>query len=119
MVTSAPTRPHPIFNATYEIIKSLGEGNTSKVYLGRHIQNPSASVAIKIINKEFLQRDENSILSVQNEITILKHLKQHNIVQMFAFGDDGQVLKPSGRVISDLIYIVMENVQGGLLFDLC
>lgn len=54
MVTSAPTRPHPIFNATYEIIKSLGEGNTSKVYLGRHIQNPSATVAIKIINKEFL-----------------------------------------------------------------
>ena len=52
---------------------------------------------------------------------ILKKLKsqQHNIVQMFAFGDDGQVLKPSGRVISDLIYIVMENVQGGLLFDLC
>jgi serine/threonine protein kinase len=29
---------HPIFNNEYEIIKSLGEGNTSKVYLARSLQ---------------------------------------------------------------------------------
>ena len=28
---------HPIFNGKFEILKSLGEGNTSKVYLGRLI----------------------------------------------------------------------------------
>jgi hypothetical protein len=35
--TPPPKQQHPIFNNTYEIIKSLGEGNTSKVYLGRSI----------------------------------------------------------------------------------
>jgi serine/threonine protein kinase len=38
---------------------------------------------------------------------------------MLDFGDKGRVLKPSGRIITPLVYIVMEFVQGGLLFDLC
>jgi serine/threonine protein kinase len=38
---------------------------------------------------------------------------------MLDFGDAGQVVKPSGRVISNLVFIVMEYVAGGLLFDLC
>jgi len=53
-----------VFNGTYEIIRSLGEGNTSKVYCGRSLTNPSQSVAIKILKEEFLRRDEESILSV-------------------------------------------------------
>ena len=65
---------HPIFNGRYEILKSLGEGNTSKVYLGREAQTDSY-VAIKILKEEFLRRDQDSILSVHNEITILKNLE--------------------------------------------
>jgi serine/threonine protein kinase len=38
---------------------------------------------------------------------------------MYEYGDAGQVVKPSGRVIDNLVFIVMEFVQGGLLFDLC
>jgi len=38
---------------------------------------------------------------------------------MYEYGDAGQVVKPSGRVIDSLVFIVMEFVQGGLLFDLC
>jgi len=38
---------------------------------------------------------------------------------MHEYGDAGQVVKPSGRVIDNLVYIIMEFVQGGLLFDLC
>lgn len=109
----------PIFNNTYEILKSLGEGNTSKVYLGREKENPSHLVAIKIIKEEFLRRDEDSILSVQNEITILKNLNHTGIIRMIDFGDVGEVVKPSGRIIKNLVYIVMEYVTGGLLFDLC
>ena len=72
---SKPTYQHPIFNDKYEIVKSLGEGNTSKVYLGRRINNPAEVVAIKIMKEEFLNRDEHSLNSVMNEITILKNLK--------------------------------------------
>jgi serine/threonine protein kinase len=38
---------------------------------------------------------------------------------MHEYGDAGQVVKPSGRVIDNLVFIIMEFVQGGLLFDLC
>ena len=47
---------HPVFNGKYEIIKSLGEGNTSKVYLGKEIDTENYA-AIKILKEEFLRRD--------------------------------------------------------------
>ena len=100
------------------MIKSLGEGNTSKVYLGRSLEN-GTFVAIKILKEEFLSRDRESIQSVHNEITILKNMHHMNIVAMQSFGDSGEVVKPSGRRISNLVYISMEYVSGGLLFDLC
>jgi len=109
---------HPVFNNEYLILKSLGEGNTSKVYLGKKIDTEEY-VAIKILKEEFLRRDNDSILSVHNEITILKNLSHQGIIKMHAYGDAGTVVKPSGRVINNLVFIVMEFVQGGLLFDLC
>jgi len=35
------------------------------------------------------------------------------------YGSDGTVLKPSGRKIENLVFILLEYVAGGLLFDLC
>lgn len=49
----------------------------------------------------------------------MKSLEHTGIVRMLDFGDAGEVLKPSGRTITNLVYIMMEFVQGGLLFDLC
>ena len=62
---------HPIFNKEYEILSSLGEGNTSKVYLVRSIKDPKKSYALKLLREEFLQRDKESIKSVEQEIQIL------------------------------------------------
>jgi len=45
---------HPIFNNEYEILQSLGEGNTSKVYMARNIKNPNQVVALKLLREEFL-----------------------------------------------------------------
>jgi serine/threonine protein kinase len=104
------TQQHPIFNGTYEILKSLGEGNTSKVYLARNMQNTTEHVAIKILKDEFLKRDHDSILSVHNEITILKNLDHAGIIRMVDYGDAGQVIKPSGRMIDNLVFIIMEFV---------
>lgn len=110
---------HPIFNNEYEILSSLGEGNTSKVYLARSIKDPSKQVALKLLREEFLQRDADSIRSVEQEIQILQGLKHGNIVNILGYGSDGHVLKPSGRKIENLVYILLEYVTGGLLFDLC
>lgn len=109
---------HPVFNGEYDIIKSLGEGNTSKVYMGKSRESGEL-VAIKILKEEFLRRDNDSILSVHNEITILKNMNQQNLVAMLGYGDAGEVVKPSGRHINNLVYIMMEYVPCGLLFDLC
>jgi serine/threonine protein kinase len=46
-------------------------------------------------------------------------LKHVNIVNILGYGSDGNVKKPSGREISNLVYILLEYVTGGLLFDLC
>ena len=56
---------HPIFNGEFEIISSLGEGNTSKVYLARSLTNPKEQIALKLLREEFLNRDKNSIKSVE------------------------------------------------------
>lgn len=100
-------------------MSSLGEGNTSKVYLCRSIKDPKKSIALKLLREEFLNRDENSIKSVEQEIQILHGLKHQNIVNILGYGSDGHVLKPSGREIKNLVYIFLEYVPGGLLFDLC
>ena len=62
---------HPLFINEYEILSSLGEGNTSKVYLVRSIKDPKKQFALKLLREEFLQRDKDSIRSVEQEIQIL------------------------------------------------
>ena len=115
----AKKQDHPIFNKEYEILSSLGEGNTSKVYLVRSIKDPKKSYALKLLREEFLQRDKESIKSVEQEIQILQGLKHPNVVKIQGYGSDGYVKKPSGREIKNLVYILLEYVPGGLLFDLC
>jgi len=88
---------HPVFNNEYEILSSLGEGNTSKVYLARSLKDPKKCVALKLLREEFLQRDADSIKAVEQEIQILQGLKHDNIVNILGWGSDGTVLKPSGR----------------------
>jgi len=56
---------HPIFNKEYEILSSLGEGNTSKVYLCRSLKEPKKQIALKLLREEFLNRDDQSIKSVE------------------------------------------------------
>ena len=111
------TKRHPVFNDEYEIISSLGEGNTSKVYLVRSIADPKKTFALKLLREHFLNRDKDSIKSVEQEIMILKGLTHPNIVNIISYGSDGYVKKPSGREIKNLVYIMLEYVDGGLLFD--
>lgn len=54
---------HPILNQKYYVTKSLGQGNTSKVYLGHAIdpQVRPAQVAIKILRSEFLSKSKENM----------------------------------------------------------
>lgn len=59
---------HPVFNKEWEIMSSLGSGNTSKVYLCRSLENPNDKIALKLLKEEFLNREDDSIRSVEKEI---------------------------------------------------
>jgi len=48
----------------------------------------------------------------------MKNLDHKGCVKLIEDGKDGKVVKPSGRVIENLVYIVMEYVNGETLFDL-
>ena len=66
-----------------------------------------------------MQRDKDSIKSVEQEIQILNGIKHQHVVNILGWGSDGRVKKPSGREINNLVYILLEYVTGGLLFDVC
>ena len=119
MASSQTKSKHPVFNHEWEILSSLGEGNTSKVYLCRSLKDPKQKIALKLLREEFLQRDGDSIKSVEQEIQILQGLTHSGIVGIKGYGSDGFVKKPSGREIKNLVFIILEYIPGGLLFDLC
>ena len=53
-------RKHSILNGEWEILSSLGDGHTSKVYLAKHMQDQSL-VAVKLLREDFLLADQDSI----------------------------------------------------------
>ena len=62
----------PVFNGVYEIIRTLGEGLTSKVYLCRDINNKENEVALKIFRKWYLRRRKfKGYIDFENESIIL------------------------------------------------
>lgn len=90
------------------------------MYLARHIFDPSKKIAIKILRDEFLKGNNGTNTKlVEQEIQILSALNHNNIVRLIDYGSDGQIVKCSGRVLSNLVYISLEYVEGGLMFDLC
>lgn len=46
-------------------------------------------------------------------------MNHNNIVKLIDYGTEGEIIKPSGRKINDIVYITMEYVSGGLMFNLC
>lgn len=99
-------------------MRQLGEGDTSKVYLCRHMYTEKL-VALKILKRTFLERSEDSIKSVEQEIQVLYGTDHKNIVKMHGYGTEGVIIKPSGTVISNIVYILLDYVPNGLFFDLC
>jgi len=110
---------YPILDGKYELRRELGEGKTSKVYLARHTADASQQFAIKILKNEYLNQDEKAQETVVREVAVLQALKHKSIVQIIEFGDGGRIVKSSGKVKENVVFIVLEYVAGGLLFEIC
>lgn len=86
----------------YEVGRTLGEGRFAKVKFGRH-KETGDSVAIKVIEKDRV-RKVNKL--VKREISTMKLVKHPHVVRLV------EVLASKRNV-----YIVLEYVDGGELFD--
>ena len=56
---------------------------------------------------------------VESEVEILKKLNHPNIVNIIEYGKEGDIVKPNGTCYKGVVYIILEYVNGGLLFDVC
>ncbi|CAN4101102.1 unnamed protein product [Withania somnifera] len=95
----------PIFGK-YELGKLLGCGAFAKVYHAREI-NTGNSVAIKVINKNNIaNKDGVPDKKIEREVCIMRQLQHPYIVRLH------EVLATKTK-----IYLVMEYVKGGELFN--
>ncbi|KAJ7955330.1 Non-specific serine/threonine protein kinase [Quillaja saponaria] len=88
----------------YELGRTLGEGNFGKVKLANNIES-GQPFAVKIIEKSKIV-NLNVTDQIKREIATLKLLKHPNVVRLY------EVLASKTR-----IYMVLEYVNGGELFD--
>ncbi|KAL0080988.1 kinase-like domain-containing protein, partial [Phycomyces blakesleeanus] len=97
-----------IFEGRYEQKHMLGKGNFGEVWLAVE-KSTKKQVAVKVLKKKNF-KTEDQIKHAQNEMEIckgfVKSLGHKNIVKVYEVDSD-----------SDYIYIVMECVKGGELFD--
>nr|QSH71649.1 CBL-interacting protein kinase [Hedychium coronarium] len=89
----------------YEVGRTLGEGNFGKVKYARHVET-GRSFAVKILDRKRIQ-SLNLDDQIKREIGTLKLLKHPNIVRLY---------EVSASKIK--IYMVLEYVNGGELFDI-
>ncbi|KAJ3275641.1 hypothetical protein HDV01_007644 [Terramyces sp. JEL0728] len=91
-----------IFNAKYELREIIGCGAFSEVRVGIE-RYTGHQFAIKIIDRSKCKGKEDMI---ETEVRILKMIKHENIIQLY------EMFEFNGK-----IYLVMELVTGGELFD--
>ncbi|KAH8554382.1 kinase-like domain-containing protein [Umbelopsis sp. PMI_123] len=92
----------------YRRIRTLGKGNFGKVYLAEHRQTLQ-QVAIKTVDKRNFKNEDQKIHAlnekgISHDFSIRLHHK--NIVEVYEVITD-----------DDFIYIIMEYLEGGELFD--
>ncbi|KAH9604587.1 hypothetical protein KSS87_003608 [Heliosperma pusillum] len=88
----------------YELGKLLGKGTFAKVYQARNIET-GANVAIKVVDKEKVLK-VGMIEQIKREISVMRLVRHPHVVQLY------EVMASKTK-----IYIVMEHVRGGELFD--
>ncbi|KAK4768336.1 hypothetical protein SAY87_003477 [Trapa incisa] len=88
----------------YELGRTLGEGTFAKVKFARNVET-GEDVAIKILDKEKVLKHK-MIGQIKREISTMKLVRHPNVIRMY------EVMASKTK-----IYIVLELVTGGELFD--
>ncbi len=86
----------------FRIVRILGRGGMGSVYEGEHVDSGERA-AVKVLLAP-IEEDEELRRRFEIEIETLKRLRHPNIVRLFGFGEE-----------QDLLYYVMELVEGNSL----
>jgi serine/threonine protein kinase len=90
----------------YKIIKKLGEGGMSFVYLAEDMAEGNARYAIKVLSPA-LSQDENAMARLRREAELGGRLEHANICHIIRMGETPE----------RLVYIVMPYIEGEILSD--
>ena len=101
----ASSLSNQILDARYQVMKKLGEGGMSYVYLAKEIST-GETVAIKVLSPR-LASDRSSVERLRREAGLAMRLDHPNVCRILRLGEseDG------------LIYLVMPFLKGELLSD--
>jgi serine/threonine-protein kinase len=101
----ASSLSNQILDARYQVMKKLGEGGMSYVYLAKEISS-GETVAIKVLSPR-LASDKSSVERLRREAGLAMRLEHPNVCRILRLGEseDG------------LIYLVMPFLKGELLSD--
>src|SRR5213083_1193341 len=101
----ASSLTNQMLDTRYQVLKKLGEGGMSYVYLAKEISS-EATVAIKVLSPR-LASDKSSVERLRREAGLAMRLDHPNVCRILRLGEseDG------------LIYLVMPFLKGELLSD--
>ncbi|KAF6160068.1 hypothetical protein GIB67_025731 [Kingdonia uniflora] len=88
----------------YSTGRLLGQGTFAKVYYAKHLET-NESVAIKVLNKEQVKKQQGLMEQIKREISVMHLVKHPNIVQL------KEVMATKTK-----IFFILEYVKGGELF---
>lgn len=102
---------HPDKIGPWKLGKTLGRGATGRVHLGIHTQT-GQKAAVKVVLKSELHDDTETpagqlAYGIEREIIIMKLLAHPNVLRLYDVWETSKAL-----------YLVLEYVEGGELFDL-
>lgn len=89
----------------YQLIRQIGEGGISKVYLARH-ESMRRPTAVKVIKA--YQASDEMLARFEREVQLCSQLSHPNTIEIYDYG----------RTRSGLMYYAMEYVNGITLADL-
>ena len=94
-----------LLDSRYQVLKKLGEGGMSYVYLAKEIPT-GQEVAIKVLSPK-LASDKNSVQRLRREAGLAMRLDHPNVCRIMRLGESED----------RLIYLVMPFLKGELLSD--
>jgi serine/threonine protein kinase len=101
----ASTLSGQILDARYQVMKKLGEGGMSYVYLAQEVSS-GTTVAIKVLSPR-LASDKSSVERLRREAGLAMRLDHPNVCRILRLGESED----------RLIYLVMPFLEGELLSD--